>query len=59
MTNQELHTELSNIRSDIRGKLAAREDVTERRKLQAVVILMEKIEVALVRERLAGNRGAA
>lgn len=53
MTNQELHTELSNIRSDIRCKLAAKEDVTERRKMQAVVILMEKIEVALARDRSA------
>lgn len=50
-TNSELLTEMSKIRSDLRGTLAASEDAVQRRKLNAVTQVMSKLEVAVARER--------
>ena len=50
-TNSELLTEMSKVRSDLRGTLAAREDAVQRRKLDAVTQVMFKLEIAVARER--------
>ena len=47
MTNKERLTELGKIRADLRGTLAAREDATQRRKLDALIEVIAKLEIAV------------
>lgn len=48
MTNQERLTELNKIRADLRGTLSAREDAVQRRKLDALVEVISKLEIAVL-----------